>query len=106
MSNSEGGYDPFSGGSIEGIIEKRKERELQGELLKEEIEEYRKVVNALFSTPNGLYFLNKMKRACGVNSFDNKLNPAKLVEDNGRRSVWHELIRPHVDVSILRETEQ
>lgn len=106
MSDSEDIYNPFSHGSIDKLLDKRKQQEHQQELLKEEVEDFRKVVNALFSTPNGLYFLNKLKRACAVNSFDNKLNPAKLVEDNGRRAVWFMLIQPHVDKAILRETEQ
>lgn len=107
MSNSEGGYNPLdSFSSIDKQLEKRQQTEEQKRLLREEIEDYRKVANAIFSTPNGLYLLNKLKRACAINSFDNKLNPAKLVEDNGRRAVWFELIQPHVDKSILRETEQ
>ena len=74
-------------------------------LLKEEIDEYKACINRLFSTPDGQFFLNKLLRFAGLTSFDKVLNPAKLVEDRGRQSVWFDLLRPYLDKSIRRELD-
>ncbi len=100
------GYNPFSHSSIDELNRKREEEKQRTLRLKEEEEEYRLVINRLFASEDGQYFLNKMKRACGLNSFDKEINPAKLIEDRGRRAVWFELIRPYLDKTILMQLEQ
>ena len=99
-------YNPLGKDSIDKMLAKKAAQEKQLLLLKEEEEEYRNAINRLFSTPDGEFFLNKMKRACGLNLFDKELNPAKLVEDRGSRKVWFELIHPYIDKNILRKLEQ
>lgn len=69
----------------------------------ERVEDYKTVVNRLFSTPDGLYFLNDLIDYCGINSFDKELNPAKLIEDRGKRKVFLEMIRPYLDKIILQQ---
>tara|TARA_R110000782_G_scaffold250267_1_gene337517 strand:+ start:132 stop:446 length:315 start_codon:yes stop_codon:yes gene_type:complete len=99
-------YNPLGKDTIDKMLSKKAEEERQILLLKEEIEDYRKAINRIFSTDDGKYFLNKMKVACGLNLFDKELNPAKLIEDRGRRGVWFDLIRPYLDKDILRELDQ
>ncbi len=104
--NQDKPYNPLSQGSIDELLKKRAEKEKQLVLAKEEEDDYIVCINRLFSSDDGKYFLNKLKRACGLNLFDKEINPAKLIEDAGRRKVWFELIRPYLDVSIQRELEQ
>lgn len=99
-------YNPLGKDTIDKMLEKKQAQERQQLMLKEEQEEYRNAINRLFSSPDGKFFLNKLKRACGLNSFDKDINPAKLIEDAGRRKVWFELIRPYLDKTILSELEQ
>ena len=106
MSESNFSNPLYSNDSIDKIKKNREKSASDRLKLKEEEEQYALSINRLFSSEDGLFFLNKMKRACGINLFDNELNPAKLVEDRGRASVWHKLIRDHIDVEILRKTEQ
>lgn len=81
------------------------ERSKHEALLQEEVAEYKAAVNRLFSSPDGLFFLNKLLRYSGLTSFDKTLNPAKLVEDRGRQSIWFELLRPYLDKSIRSELD-
>ncbi len=99
-------YNPLGHDTIDKLREQKAAQEAELLKLKEEEEDYRNAINRLFSSPDGKYFLNKLKRACGLNLFDKDLNPAKLVMDNGRRAVWFELIRPYIDKAILSELEQ
>lgn len=106
MLEGNGGYSPFSHDSIDKMTQKRKEQKELELRIKEEEEEYRIVINRIFASDDGKYFLNKLKRSCGLNTFDKEINPAKLIEDRGRRAVWFELIRPYLDKSILMQLEQ
>ena len=104
--NNETPYNPLGRDSIDKMLEKREAAKKQELTLKEEEEDYIITINRLFASDDGKYFLNKLKRACGLNLFDKEINPAKLIEDAGRRKVWFELIRPYLDKNILRELEQ
>lgn len=95
----------FNGGSIDDILRKREQRKHDEAILKEEIEQYTNAVNRLFSSEDGKFFLKKLVMYCGVNSFDKQLNPAKLIEDSGKRKVFLELIRPFLDKTIRAELE-
>ena len=88
------------------IEDKLKAQKKQQDILEAEQKEYSDAINRIFASDDGKFFLNKMKRACAVNSFDKEINPAKFVEDNGRKKVWYELIYPYIDKEILRELEQ
>ena len=92
--------------TIDKMLAKKAAEEKQRLLIQAEEDDYINAINRLFSSPDGKFFLNKLKRSCGLNSFDKEINPAKLIEDRGRGLVWHELIRPYLDKSILAELEQ
>lgn len=107
MPSSDFPYNPFdTTSSIEKITEARQAREKQKELLAEEVAEYRLVLNRLFASPDGQYFLKKLIKYCGVYSFDNSINPTKDVKDAERRKIYLELIRPYLDKTILMEITQ
>ncbi len=92
--------------TIGKLLESKQNQEHQQALLAEEIEQYRLSLNRIFSSPDGKLFLKKIVKYCGINTFDTQLNPAKLIEDAGKRKVYLELIRPYLDKTILMELEQ
>lgn len=90
---------------LDEIARRQDEANHRKALLEEEVAEYTACINRLFSSPDGQFFLNKLLRFAGLTSFDKVLNPAKLVEDRGRQSVWFDLLRPYLDKSIRRELD-
>ncbi len=104
--NKDEPYNPLGQDTLSKMLAQKAEREKTLLKKKEKTADYLAAINRLFSSPDGKYFLNEMKNTCGVNLFDNEINPAKLIEDAGRRKVWFELIRPYLDVQILRELDQ
>jgi hypothetical protein len=90
---------------MDRITEDRLNADHRKAVLEEEIEAHKAALNRLFSSPDGQYFLNKLLRYANLTSFDKVLNPAKLVEDRGRQSIWFELIRPYIDKSIRSELD-
>ena len=107
MSNNDLPYNPFdTTNSIDKIAESRERRKHQEALLAEEVAEYRMVLNRLFASPDGQFFLKKLIKYCGVYSFDNRVNPTQDVKDAERRKVYLELIRPYLDKTILMEIQQ
>jgi len=64
--------------------------------------DYKAALNRFASSPDGIFILNQLIAFCGINTFDNTLNPAKLVEDRGRMSVWHILFRPYLEPEIRK----
>lgn len=100
--------DALSSPSTIDDINKRREAALkQKAIYEEEIAEYKVVLNRLASSPDGLYFLRKLIRFAGIFSLDEKLDPAKMVEDRGKRAAYLQLVRPflNVETRIALESE-
>lgn len=85
---------------ISQIMEKREQQKRVDAILAEERADYIKVVNRLFSTRDGQYFLKKMIRYSGLFSFDNKFD-ATIFEDKGKKKFLTELILPYLDKTIF-----
>lgn len=90
---------------IDQFIQRKQSQENQAAILKEEIEEYKRVLNIVFSSPAGKEFGKYLLRYCGIFTFDKVLNPAKLVEDRGKRAVYLDLIRPYLEKTVKMELE-
>lgn len=104
-NNDDNRYNPHSHSSIDKIEAAREEQKAQELAVKAASEELKLCMNRLFGTPDGKHFLNCMIGYCGINLFDKEINPAKLIEDKGKRQVWLEFIRPHLDKAILAELD-
>lgn len=99
-------YNPLgSTDSIDVMLQRRQEKEKQELLLKEEIEEYRVVLNRLFSSPDGQYFLKKLIKYCGIYLFDNAPPDGRLAEEKGKRKVYLELIRPYLHTTVRQQVD-
>jgi len=94
-----------NGTSIDEILRRRAEKEKAKEVMKEEMQQHADILNRLAATEDGMYLLKMLKKNCGVNSFDKNANAAKLLEDNGRRSVYLGLIHPYLDPSVRSQLE-
>ena len=81
---------------IEKILNERAQKDKFEDILKENAEEYKKCVNGIASTPNGQYVLKILRNACGMDSYQRKLDPAGLIEENGKRSIWIEMFHNHL----------
>jgi len=91
--------------TAERLMKKAKEKEKQEELKIEAAEEWKKLVNSIAASENGKTFLKFMVKASGVFNIDSQLNPAKLVEDRGRKEFYLKFIRPYLETSIRSEIE-
>lgn len=91
------------------VIDKiNKQRAEQDRVEKEKLKElkYRKAaVNAVFSTPNGKVLWRHLMDFCGIFAHDDQLNPAKLIEDRGKRAVILQALRPLIDKKTLEQLE-
>ena len=98
-------YNPLGQDTVGEMLRKRADAEQRKVLLEEEIQDYSDAVNRLFSSPDGKYFLGKLIKYIGRNSFDKDINPAKMIEDRGKNMVYLELIRPYLDKTVLMEMD-
>lgn len=103
--NEDQEYNPFSHSSIDEILRKREQKQDLEVLEKEELERFRLATNQLFNSDNGRYWLSRAMRYCHINTFDNGLNPAKLIEDRGKRLFFLEFILAHLDEKLRKELE-
>lgn len=85
-----------AGSIVEKLLNERQEQDRFREIVGERLEEYKLALNGVASTPNGQHFLKFLVRYCGVFSYQSKLDPAKLVEEQGMRRIYLEGIRPHL----------
>lgn len=91
---------------VQKLLNERQEVERFKDIAGEKYEEYKTALNGMAATPNGQYFLKFLTRYCGVFAFQSKLDPAKMVEENGMRRVYLEAIRPHLTHETRMEIEQ
>lgn len=93
--------------SIDNINKRREEALRNRAILEEEIAEFKIVLNRLASSPDGQYFFRKLIRFAGIYSFDKDINPAKMMEDRGKRKSYLELVRPYLtfETRIALESE-
>jgi hypothetical protein len=91
--------------SIDQLLENAANRHKQQEIQIENQKEYQLAVNRVFSTNEGKLLAKYLLKHSGVFNDDEQLNPAKLIEDKGRRSYYLKLIRPYLDQKLRMEIE-
>lgn len=100
------GSNPITAESVlDKMMREQMNRDQVKDILKEREADYKASLNRLASSPDGQLFFNTMIRYCGINTFDKVLNPAKLVEDAGKRKVFLELVRPYLEKEILNQLD-
>jgi len=86
---------------VDELLEKQAEREKRE---KQKIENVKLACKELFNNPNGKFFLQFIKRACGWNDSDRNINPEVLIYQKGRRDIWN-IIRNILPKDVLAQIE-
>jgi len=90
---------------VDVMARRQEEREKANEIVIERIEDYKAALNNIFSSADGKYFAQYLLKFCGIFNDDIQLNPAKLVEDKGKKSVYLKMIRPYLEREVRKEIE-
>lgn len=91
---------------IDELLKRRKEHDEVLEAIKQHEEEYREAVNIVMNTQAGRIFHKYLKLICRADSYDVSGNGYKLIEDNGRRRVYFECIRPFMEKETIAKLEE
>lgn len=91
--------------TVERLLQNAMKREKHAEVIIENIEEHKRALNGVASTPNGQLFLKNLISHCGVFTANPVRDAALLVEDAAKRNVYLKLIRPYLDVSLRNKIE-
>jgi len=90
---------------VDAMAKRESDRQKQQEIVIENIEEYKVALNRIFSMNEGKLLAKYLLRFCMVFNDDAQLNPAKLIEDKGKRAVWLKMVRPYLDRQLIMEIE-
>jgi hypothetical protein len=97
--------EQFAQSTVTRLLNEAADRKRQEEITKEELEELKKCVNRIFASRDGQFFGKCLVRFCGVFKVDTETNSVKLVEDNGKKKVYLQFIRPLLDKTLRMEIE-
>jgi len=90
---------------IAKLVKERHQKEEATQRIIENEVEWQKAANSLFGSPNGKLFIKYLLRSIGLFAVDNTRDPAKLLEDKGKRQIYLQLIRPYLTPELLMELE-
>ncbi len=91
---------------INDILEKRAQKRVQEEQIVENVEEYKAALEKIFTSEDGKIFYKYLARYCRLHTVEEGLNTVRMVEDNGKRSVFLKGIRPFLSKSTLIKLEE
>lgn len=90
---------------IDQLLKHRQNAEEAKKVILENEGEWKKVINRMLTTEDGKFFAKYMLRYLGIFNIDSSNNQIKLIEDNGKRKFYLELIRPYLDVETINLIE-
>lgn len=90
---------------VDELARRQQEREKSEQVVIENQEEYKLALNRIFSMNEGKLMAKYLLKFCAIFSDDLQLNPAKLIEDKGKKSVYLRMIRPYLEPAIRAELE-
>lgn len=99
-------YPESSPSIIDKKVEQRKAQKKVEDAQAERLKEYKRAINGVFNTPNGRVLWSFLLDFCGVWHDDPELNPAKLIEQRGKRMVVTTGIKPLLEQKVLNKLEQ
>lgn len=86
--------------AVERMLKRREEEQKQREIIIENEAEWKDAANSLFASPNGKLLAKYLLRYCNVFSIDSTSNNVMMIENNGKRKVYLELIRPFLTAEV------
>lgn len=87
------------------LLEAATAREAQKELVIERIEDWKKTLNRLASSPDGQLLFTYMLRACNLFTPGAPKDTVQAVVDKQRQDFYLRFCRPYIDPSIRKEFE-
>jgi len=90
---------------IEKLVKERQEKELEDAKVVENMEEWKKAANSLFSSDEGKLFIKYLLRQVKLFTIDSSRDMTKMLEDRGGKNVYLGLIRPYLTPELLVELE-
>ena len=90
---------------VEKMVRQNQERDRQKEKIVENAEEWTKAINSLCASPNGKLLIKYMLRHNKLFIVDNTRDHVKMIENNGARKVYLELIRPFLTAEVISDIE-
>jgi len=74
-------------------------------ILKEKREDFKIALNNVFNNDDGLFVLNCIAEYCDLLGFDKTGNPARMLEDNTRKKLFHEVFLAYLEKDIKQRLE-
>jgi hypothetical protein len=87
------------------LIQRRENSEAAASQILENVEDYKKALNAIAASPNGSLVFKTLIKASGVFTPSHLTDALALIDGNAKRNFYLELIRPHLEPSIRQELE-
>jgi hypothetical protein len=90
---------------VKKLSEREEQRKKQQEVVIERADEWKEALNRLLNTDDGKLLAKYLIKFCRVFAPDNSSNQIELVENNGKRKVYLELIRPYLFNQTIKDIE-
>lgn len=84
------------------IADMKAQQEAKQELVIEREQDFKDALNRIFSSSDGQFVAKYLIKYCKVFGTSTQHN---MMEDQGKRKVYLELIRPYLDVTIRKDIE-
>jgi len=99
------GKDVDIKGTAEKMLANKKERERLEAVAIENQEEYKRALNIIAGSDNGIIVFKTLIKACGVFKSTKGLDGMQLVEANALKNLYLELFRPYLTPELKQELE-
>lgn len=91
--------------TVKKLLTQAQEKEHVQELTAEEEAEYKKAIQKLFDTPEGILFGRMLIKQTGIHSDKLCGNPTRMVEENAVKVVYNRLVRKYLDKEQIIKLE-
>lgn len=93
--------------TVERIQARRDGHDHVQDLLNEQRDEYARAVNALAASDNGRFVLRMIVKYCNLYHVPSgPINPSQMIEDQGKKKVYLDMIRPFIETALLNDIER
>ena len=91
--------------TVDKLRDAREQQKLRKEKIIENMQDFKMALNGVASTQNGKLFLKTLIKACGVFTPKHTTEALALIEDNAKRNIYLEFIRPNLEPELKKELE-
>ena len=91
--------------TVEKLLAQREQGNKQEEFTKEQEAEYKKAVQMIFDTPEGILFGKLLVKKLGIFNCKSCTNATTMIEENAAKAVYLKMIRPFLDKKQITTLE-